>query len=58
MVTITLTVTDECNDQMELMCKLNSTNKDEWISRLIRDDMAVFFKNRKEKRDAERVGSK
>ena len=48
-VTIKLTVSNEFSAQMDLMCSLNSTNKYEWISRLIRDDMAVFFKNRKEK---------
>lgn len=54
-VTIEIKITDECNEQMELMCKLNSTNKDEWVIGLIRDEMAVFFKNRKEKKMQEEL---
>ena len=41
-------VSDEFYDQIELICKFNSTTKYKWISGLIRDEMAVFFKNRKE----------
>ena len=42
-------VSDEFDAQIELMCSLNSTNKYKWISGLIRDEIAVFFKNRKDK---------
>jgi hypothetical protein len=48
-VTIKLTVSNEFSAQVELMCSLNSTNKYKWISGLIRDEMAVFFKHHKEK---------
>ena len=54
-VTIEIKITDECNEQMELMCKLNSTNKDEWVIGLIRAEMAVFLKNRKEKKMQEEL---
>ena len=42
-------VSDEFDAQVELMCSLNSTNKYKWISGIIHNEMAVFFKNRKEK---------
>lgn len=54
-VTIKLTVSDEVNAQMELMCKLNATNKYEWISGLIRDEIALFSENRKVKELQEKL---
>ncbi len=37
-VTIEITFTDEFNEQVELFCSLNSTNKYAWISGLLHDD--------------------
>ena len=48
-------VSDKFNDQIELMCSLNSTNKYKWISGLIHDEMAVFFKNRKKEEMQEKL---
>ncbi len=49
MVTITFTVTDSFDAQIESMvCSLNCSDKDAYIRKLIHNDLAVFFKNRKE----------
>ena len=38
-------VTDEFYDQIELVCELNSSHKNDWIRGLIQNEMAIFFRN-------------
>ena len=51
-------VTDEFYEQMELICKLKSSNKSDWISGLIRTDMAIFFQNYKQEKMQEELDQK
>ena len=48
-VSINFVLSDELNDQIEIVCSSKSANKHQWITGLIKKEIARFFKEHEQK---------
>ena len=48
-VNINFVVSKELNDQIQILCSSNSISKHQWITKLIKKEISIFFKEQKQK---------